>query len=273
MKPTYEDYDTTSANYDTHRRPLGLGVIVGILAGGGLPLGSSRLLDAGCGTGSYLAALASQVGSLDGLEISAGMREKAVAKLVRHTNVRVVEGSVLDMPFESGTFDAVMINQVIHHLDDTSDFANVRRALSECRRVLREGGAVVINTCSQEQVFEGAWYTRLIPAAVERLARRYPPIAGLHSMLAELGFEVGEEVVPLGERFAGERYLDAAGPLEKSWRDGDSLWALATESELDAGLANLRAMIATGEANAFVKGRDEAQRAIGQATFVHGWKR
>lgn len=273
MTGSYEDYDTTSANYDANRRPLGLGVIVGILAGGGLALGGARILDAGCGTGSYLAALAGQVGALVGLEISDGMREKAVAKLLRHTNVRVVGGSVLEMPFDDGSFDAVIINQVIHHLDQTAEFPNVRTALAECARVLKDGGAVVINTCSQEQVFEGAWYTSLIPAAVERMARRYPPIARLHSMMEEMGFEVGEDIVPLGERFATDRYLDAAGPLEKSWRDGDSLWALATEAELDAALAELRGMIARGEADGFVKARDDAQKTIGQATFVHGWKR
>lgn len=275
MGGSYEDYDATSANYDANRRPLGLGVIVGILAGGGMALGGARILDAGCGTGSYLAALAGQVGRLDGLELSAGMLEKATGKLARHTNVKLVQGSVLEVPFDAGTFDAVLVNQVLHHLDEGRDsaFPNVRRALAECHRVLKGGGAIVLNTCSQEQVFEGAWYTSLVPAAVERMARRYPPIARLHAMLGELGFEVGEDVVPLGERFATERYLEAAGPLEKRWRDGDSLWALASEAELDAALAELRGMIARGEADGFVKARDDAQQRIGQATFVHGWKR
>ncbi len=222
---SYEDYDTTSANYDAHRKPLGVGVIVGVLAGGGLALSSSRVLDAGCGTGAYLAALASQVKALDGLELSKGMLERARAKLVRHANVTLHEGTLLRLPFDDGSFDAVIVNQVIHHLDDGGDaaFPNLGVALREVHRALREGGGLVLNTCSQEQIFEGAWYTSLIPEAVERLARRYVPIARLRSMLSDAGFEVGEEIVPVGERFSGERYLDPAGPLDKAWRDSDSL--------------------------------------------------
>ncbi|MFO0617077.1 MAG: class I SAM-dependent methyltransferase [Polyangiaceae bacterium] len=272
---TYEDYDSTSANYDEHRKPLGVGVIVGILAGGGVALERARLLDAGCGTGSYLAALAHRFAELEGLEISRGMLGRARTKLAKHRNVRLHEGSVLDMPLDAQRFDAVLFNQVIHHLDDLAGAAtpNLRKALAEAHRVLRDGGAVVINTCSQEQVFEGAWYTRLIPEAVERLARRYVPIAKLRELLEELGFEVGEEIVPLGERFSGPDYLDPRGPLEKSFRDSDSLWALATPEELDRGLAELRAMIERGEAEAFVAQRDREQRAIGQATFLPAWKR
>lgn len=272
---SYEDYDTTSANYDANRRPLGVGVIVGALAGGGLSLKDSRVLDAGCGTGAYLAALAAQVNALDGVELSKGMIARARQKLARHSNVHLHEGTILDLPFDAGTFDAVMVNQVIHHLDAEGDgaFPNLAVALRELHRVLREGGGLVVNTCSQEQVFEGAWYTSLLPDAVSRLARRYVPIAKLRSMLTEAGFEVGEEIVPVGERFSGEGYLDAAGPLEKAWRDSDSLWALATPAELERALDALRAKIAAGEADAFVRARDEAQRPIGQATFVPAWKR
>lgn len=271
---SYEDYDTTSANYDAHRKPLGVGVIVGALAGGGLDLTRSRVLDAGCGTGAYLAALASHVRALDGVELSRGMLERARSKLARHSNVTLHEGTILRLPFDDATFDATMVNQVVHHLDgDDASFPNLGVALREIHRVLRGGGGLVLNTCSQEQIFEGAWYTALIPEATQRLAKRYVPIAKLRSMLGDAGFEVGEEIVPVGERFSGERYLDPAGPLDKAWRDSDSLWALATPAELERALDELRAKIASGAAESWLRARDDAQRPIGQATFLPAWKR
>lgn len=266
---SYEDYDTTSANYDTHRRPLGVGVIVSALEASGIPLATSRVLDAGCGTGAYLAELASITSVLEGVERSKGMLDQARAKLASRANIRLVEGSILALPFEDRRFDAAIVNQVVHHLDgDDPAFPNLRVALRELHRVLRDAGVLVIGTCSQTQVFEGAWYTCLIPEATARLAQRYAPIPALRAMLTDVGFEVCDEIVPLGERFAGPHYLDPSGPLEKAWRDSDSLWALATPTELDRALTELREHVARGDADAFVRARDEAQQPLGQATFV-----
>ena len=52
----YENYTAVSADYDRTRIPVGVEIILGCLASGGRSLGSLRLLDAGCGTGSYSVA-------------------------------------------------------------------------------------------------------------------------------------------------------------------------------------------------------------------------
>jgi SAM-dependent methyltransferase len=177
------------------------------------------------------------------------------------------------MPFEEASFELVMFHQVLHHLDAgggllDADWTNLSQALLETHRVLRPGGVLLINTCSQEQVLRGAWYNALIPQAVARMARRYAPLEALVLILRELGFEVRALTVPQGEVFFGGRYLDPAGPFEKSWRSGDSVWSLASEAELEAALARLRALHEAGRAEAFVDEQDRVRRRIGQATFL-----
>jgi len=278
---TYENYSETSATYDQIRVPIGVDAILGGLRAGGLEPSRVRLLDAGCGTGSYLLALSQHLGRLAGLDVSTGMLERARAKLAHAAHVAVHHGSVLAMPFADAQFDAVLFNQVLHHLDIPDDassaspapaWPNLSRALAESHRVLSAGGALVINTCSQQQLPECSWYNALIPDAAARLARRYVPIDTLVALLDQLGFDVREPHV-LREPFSADHYFDAAGPFDKSWRNGDSIWALVTERELEAALATLRAQHDAGSAETFVRDHDRARQSIGHALILHAWRR
>ncbi len=98
----------------------------------------ARLLDAGCGTGGMLAVLRRQ---RPGWELCGVDSEP---KAVRHCHARglqfVRQGSVCALPFESGSFDAVLSLDVMYHKG-----VDEGRALAEMARVLRPGGRIVIN--------------------------------------------------------------------------------------------------------------------------------
>ena len=49
----FEDYTSTSENYDSTRRPAGIEIILEALSRGPTPLAEQVVLDAGCGTGNY----------------------------------------------------------------------------------------------------------------------------------------------------------------------------------------------------------------------------
>lgn len=275
---SYEDYSATSANYDLSRVPLGLSLLRQVLSEFTLKGTGATLLDAGCGTGSYLVALSGSIGRLVGLEFNPGMLARAREKTAGLGNVTLHGGSVLEMPFPDATFDAVMFNQVIHHLDTPSSgeegaWPRLTTALAESRRVLKEGGLLVINTCRREQVRDGFWYTILVPEATERLAARYVPTGKLRALLDRAGFSVIREAVPLDEMFGGNRYLDPEGPFDKAWRDSDSFWALAGPEELQAGLARLREIIRTGGFPRFAEEREARRKRVGQAIFLVGRER
>jgi ubiquinone/menaquinone biosynthesis C-methylase UbiE len=273
----YADYSSTAATYDENRAPVGVDIILQVLRKGAIRSGELRLLDAGCGTGSYLVALRGHVGELEGLDSSSAMLARARQKLAKAQNVMVHAGSVLAMPFGDGRFDAVIFNQVLHHLDDEGAgcgaYPNLRRALAESHRVLGPGGALVINTCTEEQIRDGSWYAALIPNAVERMVRRYASVDRLCALLTELHFDVREMSVPSDATFGGPRWLDPTGPFEQSWRNGDSLWSLATDAELEAALAELRVMQEAGTVSAFIREREQVRQSIGQAVFIHARRR
>jgi len=88
----FENYTNTIANYDLTRQPVGLELIFGALACGSRPLGDQTVLDAGCGTGNYLPALAGKVARVEGVELNPGMLETARTKMANHQEVTLQQG-------------------------------------------------------------------------------------------------------------------------------------------------------------------------------------
>lgn len=270
----FENYTNTSENYDLTRQPVGLELIFGALACGSRPLGEQTVLDAGCGTGNYLPALASKVARVEGVELNPGMLETARTKMVNHQEVTLQQGSVLELPIESGSCDGVVVNYVLHHLEDGSDesFAATRSSVAEFSRVLAPGGTLVIQTCYHEQYRQGYWYSALIPDAIDRLVKRFIPLDLIEQGISESGLEPGGRLVSLDEVLQGETYLDPLGPTRKEWRDGDSSWALVEPEELENVNAEIERMREDESLPVFLAEREERRRQHGQATFVIGRK-
>lgn len=109
----------------------------------GLRLGEFAL-DLGCGLGheALEAALAvGPMGRVFGLDVTPKMVRRASARARREglSNLAFVVGSMEHLPFESGTFDAVLSNCAINHAGDKS------RVYAEIQRVLKDGGRLVVS--------------------------------------------------------------------------------------------------------------------------------
>jgi SAM-dependent methyltransferase len=102
-----------------------------------LPLGS-RVLDLGCGEGATLYHLGGPEGAV-GVDLFEGKVAFARRRLPR---CRFVAASALELPFEPGSFDHVLVRDVIHHV------AEPRLLIDECHRVLTAGGRIdVLEPC------------------------------------------------------------------------------------------------------------------------------
>jgi len=267
----YENYTAVAADYDRTRVPIGVEIILGCLASAGRPLSSLRLLDAGCGTGSYAAALRPHAGAIDAVDLNPSMLEVARTKLdgAPGCPVALHEASLEALPFEDAGFDAVMVNQVLHHLPDSPGEGRplLRRVLGELARVLRPGGAAVVNICSHEQIRSGWWYAALVPGAVEVACGRHADTEVLTRLLATSGLEPRGRFVPSDALMRGDAYFNGRGPLDPAWRRGDSLWADASERELARALETIRARNSAGTLDAFVAEHDRQRPSIGQTGF------
>jgi SAM-dependent methyltransferase len=278
----FANYKVDSSDYDTTRVPIGLEIILGCLTRIGIPLGEQALLEAGCGTGNYLQALMPELGSLVGVDSNAQMLDQARATVTG--NVELLQGSVLELSMNDESFDAVLCNQVIHHLDEgpginddpsawsPSEHTGIARFLGEAHRVLKPGGALVLNFSQPQQCRDAFWYADLIPVAMERMNYRLPTSDRMRQMLASAGFDVTLEVADLHGVLQGTSYLDTRGPLKEEWRAGDSSWSLATAAELDAAQERVERMHEDGTIDQFLARREDLRQEIGQSTFLCGRK-
>ena len=200
------------------------------------------------------------------------MIAQARAKLTQHEKAGRIEfhaGSITELPFDDGSFDAVMINQVVHHLGDASEnFVRLRQAIGEFARVLRPGGILVINHCSQEQLRDAYWYYRLVPDAHAKVQRNFAPLVTLRTMLEDAGLVPSGSFVPVDAVCQGAAFFDGRGPLDKAWRDGDSFWALVDPVDLAAVQAQVRVLNEAGKLDSFVAEHDSRRPSIGQITFM-----
>nr|VFJ68461.1 MAG: Ubiquinone/menaquinone biosynthesis C-methylase UbiE [Candidatus Kentron sp. FW] len=276
MKTEYENYYETSKVYDNNRAPVGIEIILGCFASTPRLLTEQNILDAGCGTGSYVYALEDKLGHLCGLELNEGMLARARNKCGNHANIQLDQGTLLDpLPYMDETFDGVMCNQVLHHLVAVSDqakFTSVNQLIEEAWRVLRPRGALILNTSSHRQLYDGFWWADLIPDAVDRIAERFPSIESLVSILTEAGFQKTSVFVPMDAVMQSRNYLDPMGPLKKEFRDGDSTWSLATGEELERAQARIRSMNQEGTMESYLEMREDLRKKTGQITFISSYK-
>jgi SAM-dependent methyltransferase len=104
-------------------------------------LEDARVLDIGCGIGKYVEKLSAVSREAYGVDIDIARLRKADANGL---SVAVSER----LPFADGSFDAVLLNEVIEHVTDDAE------TLQEACRVLRPGGHVIIYAPNRLYPFE-----------------------------------------------------------------------------------------------------------------------
>lgn len=120
----------------------------------------SRILDAGCGTGSYSIELAKRGYTVTGLDVSAKLISVAEAKANEVVvSVAFQQGNILELPSRSA-YDVILCRGV---LNDIIDDSSRRKAIFSLTHALRKGGILILDvrewTASlirkeQEPVFE-----------------------------------------------------------------------------------------------------------------------
>ncbi len=183
---------------------------------------TGRVLDAGCGTGNLVAALAERGVRAWGVDPSPEMLAVARGKNVRGAGFK--EGRAEALPFKDGWFDRVVCQLVVHLVDRP-------RAFAEARRVLAPEGRIVIATFEPEH-FGRFWLNRFLPSleAIDRT--RFPTREQLAAELAAAGFSP-----PRLTTLHQEVWLDREKALERLRGRHISTFDLIDEAEYEAGVA------------------------------------
>jgi SAM-dependent methyltransferase len=94
----------------------------------------ARVLDVGCGSGTFTGLLAERGYKASGIDISPKLVALARRKFPA---IDFHEGDAENLPFDAGQFDGVLLSGLVHHFPDP------RRLAAEVFRVLRPGGRFV----------------------------------------------------------------------------------------------------------------------------------
>lgn len=149
----------------------------------------ARIVDFGCGTGSYLLPLATHAREAVGIDFSRHLLDElraAVARDVR-SNVRVLEENIKETSLESGTYDLAFSIATLYSVPEP------KRALAEMHRILRSGGIAMfelgnrwsVNTIASRFLHTGI---RLHLMSVPAMLRVIPDIG--FRILAHRSFQV-----------------------------------------------------------------------------------
>ena len=269
---SYENYTQTSAVYDHTPVPVGLEIISAALSAGSTKPDRQILLDAGCGTGIYTFALIDQVHRVEAIDLNRSMLAVARSKMCSATEqgrIGFTRGSITQLPFKTHSVDAVMMNQILHHLPDQAGdgWPLHHQALKECARVLRQGGVLIINSCTHKQLEKGFWFYELIPNARTAVMRKIIPEKELDILMCSVGLTLNGRMVDFDGVLQGESYFDAEAVLDYAWRKGDSIWTLASDHELQTALAQVAELAAKNQLQSFMQRYDADRPALGQTSF------
>jgi demethylmenaquinone methyltransferase/2-methoxy-6-polyprenyl-1,4-benzoquinol methylase len=154
-----------------------------------------RVLDACCGTGDLGIAARKAGAEVVGLDFSGAMLERARRK---EPAIEWVQGDLLELPFEDGSFDAATVGFGVRNV------ADLERGLAELRRALKPGGRVGILEITRPRgplrLFYKLWFDVLIPLAGKILpggkaytylpasVRRFPGPDELAELMRRQGF-------------------------------------------------------------------------------------
>ena len=223
------DYSQIAPGYDElrgrrHPRPDS---VVAAYAG---QLGNGRItgLDVGCGTGTFVLTQAEAGISCDwtGLDRSEDMLAQAKEKV---PGASWLLGTADALPFETDAFDLVTTSFAFHHFEEKD------AALSECVRVLEDGGLVLMHNVAPHFMTNSSRYSFFNGSLSIDLSRHWHP-QQIADALTERGLEVHTEVKLSWQRKA------VADLLSYARTRNDSMHHLVAEEAFEQGIRKLEQM-------------------------------
>lgn len=115
--------------------------------------GGDDVLEVGFGSGLTFLNLARMYRRIHGLDLTSSVDE--VGALIRRHGIEadLVNGNVLEIPWDDESFDSVLLISILEHLRPE----DLPRAFREIRRVLRPGGQVVYGVPRERPLMELAF--------------------------------------------------------------------------------------------------------------------
>jgi ubiquinone/menaquinone biosynthesis C-methylase UbiE len=147
----------------------------------------SRVVDLGCGSGTFTNLLRQAGHACVGLDISGKLIEVGRRK---HPELELLQGDIERLPFASASFDGVLLSGVIHHFPDAS------RCAAEVSRILRPQGRFMAFDPNRMNPFMWLYRDRASPfySSVGVTANERPVLARrVAAIFRQAGFDVSTD--------------------------------------------------------------------------------
>jgi 2-polyprenyl-3-methyl-5-hydroxy-6-metoxy-1,4-benzoquinol methylase len=176
-----------------------------------------NILDIGCGSGIFSDFARSKGISITGIDACENLIEHAKQ---RNSDINFLVGDMEDLPFNDGSFD------VVCGFNSFQYAGNIKNALTEAKRVLKNNGKIVAMIWGSKEDCEVASYLK----AVGSLLPPPPPGAGgpfalsenqlLESLLEDVGFRIVDNydvdsVWEYPDNQTALKGLGSSGPITK----------------------------------------------------------
>ena len=193
---SYDEFDSIVDSSLHPRSPDVLFDKLGVLLNG---VSEARVLDAGCRDATHMCEIAERFDALvwgvDIVESNVGLATEKISDAGLTERVSTARGDIQSLQFADDTFDVVWSRDMLTVVPD------LRRAFSECARVLKPGGHMLIFTNFVTDLMEPSEFERVcgpLGVCADNLSEGY-----FEAAFRESGFQVVEH-----ERIDGE------------WREG-----------------------------------------------------
>jgi ubiquinone/menaquinone biosynthesis C-methylase UbiE len=172
-----------------------------------LPPGA-RVIDLGCGSGTFTALLARSGYDCVGVDISAKLLEVGRRK---HPQIEFVAGDIEHLPFPAASFDGVLLSGVVHHFPDPSPCA------AETFRLLRPAGRFLAFDPNRMNPFMWLYRDRASPfySSVGVTENERPALAReVRAVFTRAGFTVSSHYLAgLAYRYVASRRAQLVLPI------------------------------------------------------------
>ncbi len=148
-------FDAKAATWDEEPRRQAMAAALVAAIAARVPLAAGqRLLDVGCGTGLLGLPLAERTGRVLGIDVSAGMVERFLAKAAGRPGIAAEVRDLLAEPLPGGSVDVAVSAMAFHHI---GPYEAMLRSLAGC---LVPGGWLAIADLESE---DGSFHGEPVP--------------------------------------------------------------------------------------------------------------
>lgn len=249
--------------YKNIRKPIGINLIIEQLNAKFKGKKDIKILDCGCGCGNYSVELYNN-GFHNILAID--NNENMLNKLnIINPNIKTLKVDITKkIPLPSNEFNVIIINQVLHHLNDfKDDYINHKNLFQELNRLIKPNGLLSINTSSLEQHVFGMWWGEFIVDNLNKYCKRYCPEKDLIKILEKSNFVLKDKII-CSEPFIGNNYYDMNYIFNDEITESDTLWKYVSNNEYNNLKLKLKSL---DNLNEFFNEKLINLKTIGQSSF------